>query len=145
MRVSDEPVVIERTFDATADAVWKAITELDRMRQWYFENIPSFEPEVGFRTQFSVRSGERDFVHVWTVTEAVPRKRIAYEWRYEGLAGDSTVVWELTEEGEATRLRLAVEVREDFPDEIPEFRRESCVAGWEYFIGERLKGYLDKS
>jgi hypothetical protein len=39
---------------------------------------------------------------------------------------------------------LTVEVLEDFPDDIPEFRRESCIGGWNYFINHRLKEYLDK-
>ena len=142
MRVDEEPVVVERTFGASAEAVWKAITEVDQMRQGYFDNIPSFEPEVGFQTQFSTRSGDRDFMHMWTVTEVAPLKKIAYDWRYEGYSGDSTVVWELSEQGESTTVRLTTQIREDFPQDIPEFARESCVAGWEYFIGERLKGSL---
>ncbi len=38
MKASDGPVVVEESFEATADAVWRAITEPDLMRQWYFEN-----------------------------------------------------------------------------------------------------------
>ena len=32
---------------------------------------------------------------------------------------------------------------EDFPEDIPEFSRESCNKGWEYFIQNRLKVFLD--
>jgi len=31
-------------------ALWDAITEVDQMRLWCFESIPSFKPEVGFET-----------------------------------------------------------------------------------------------
>lgn len=44
----DEPIIVEQTFNTTIDSVWKAITEIKQMRQWYFENIPTFKPEVGF-------------------------------------------------------------------------------------------------
>lgn len=142
MSIDDAPVVIETTFDESIETVWSAITEIDNMRQWYFENIPSFRPEVGFGTQFNVVSGDRDFHHVWQVTEVVPLERIAYDWRYEGYPGDSCVVFELFEEDNSTRLRLTHRTRESFPGDIPEFSRESCLGGWTYFIRERLKSFL---
>jgi hypothetical protein len=36
-------------------------------------------------------------------------------------------------------------VRETFPDDIPEFRRDSCIGGWEYLIQKSLKEYLEKA
>jgi uncharacterized protein YndB with AHSA1/START domain len=142
MKTSDDPIVVEQTFDTTLDTVWKSITEIDLMHQWYFDNIPAFKPEVGFETSFKVQSGGRDFLHLWKVTEVVPRKRISYDWRFAGYPGESSVAFELFDTGEFITLRLTVTVREDFPEDIPEFKRESCVDGWKYFIKERLKGYL---
>lgn len=142
MRATDEPVIVEETFAVPADIVWRAITDVDEMTQWFFENIPSFKPEVGFNTQFTVRSGERAFLHLWEVTEVVPMRKIVYSWKYETYPGEASVLFELTQEGESTRLKLTNIVLEDFPDDIPEFKRESCVAGWEYFIQGRLKEYL---
>ena len=46
------------------------------MIKWFFDNIPEFKPEVGFETQFNVNTGERDFHHVWTITEAIPGQKI---------------------------------------------------------------------
>ena len=69
MRKEDEPIVVEQTFNASIETVWNAITDIDQMRQWYFENIPSFEPKVGFETQFNVQCQGRDFLHMWKVTE----------------------------------------------------------------------------
>ncbi len=34
--------------------------------------------------------------------------------------------------------------RGDFPDDVPEFERESCLGGRQYFIGQALKAYLHK-
>lgn len=143
MRADDPPIVVEHTYNAPVEAVWRSLTEIDRMRQWYFDNIPSFRPEVGFETQFNVHHEGRDFLHMWKVTEVEPLKKIAYDWKFESYPGDSLVVFELSDHDGSTKLRLTVHVLEDFPDDIPEFRRESCIAGWEYFVGQSLKQFLE--
>ena len=81
---------------------------------------------------------------MWEVSEVVPLKKISYDWRYVGYAGDGSVTFDLSDQGDATSLVLTHTVRKDFPDDVPQFKRESCLAGWRYFIGERLKGYLEK-
>jgi uncharacterized protein YndB with AHSA1/START domain len=144
MKGNNEPIVVEQVFEASRDAAWRAITELDQMRQWYFEAIPAFKPEVGFETQFNVPCNERDFLHVWKVTDVVPLKMIRYDWRYEGYPGDSFVTFELSEADGATTLKLTHRVRESFPEDIPEFRRESCLEGWTYFIRKSLREFLEK-
>ncbi len=55
-------------FGTTVDAVWKSVTEIDLMQQWFLDNIPSFIPEVGFETRFNIESQDRSFLHLWTVT-----------------------------------------------------------------------------
>jgi uncharacterized protein YndB with AHSA1/START domain len=115
------------------------------MRQWYFENIPSFEPEVGFETQFNIHNEGRDFLHLWKVTEVIPLKKIKYSWKFEGYPGASFVAFELFEHSAGTKLRVSTEIIEDFPDDIPEFRRESCLGGWTFFITNRLRDFLEKT
>ncbi|MDQ7816039.1 MAG: SRPBCC domain-containing protein [Melioribacteraceae bacterium] len=144
MKVSDELIIVEETFNSPIEFVWAALTEIEQMRLWYFDNIPSFKPEVGFKTQFDVRSETRNFTHKWKVTEIIPTKKIKYEWTYEGYTGRSTTLFELFSQENSTKLILTVEVLEDFPDDIPEFKRESCIGGWNYFINNRLKEYLNK-
>jgi uncharacterized protein YndB with AHSA1/START domain len=34
--MKNEPFVIERTLNASAERVWKAITDKDQMKEWYF-------------------------------------------------------------------------------------------------------------
>ena len=51
MEKGDPPIIVEHSFDASAETVWRAITDVDQMRQWYFENIPDFRAEVGFRDE----------------------------------------------------------------------------------------------
>jgi uncharacterized protein YndB with AHSA1/START domain len=49
-----QPFVLERVFDAPATNVWKAITQNDYLKQWYF-NIPDFKAKVGFEFTFESR------------------------------------------------------------------------------------------
>jgi hypothetical protein len=44
-----------------------------------------------------------------------------------------------------TQFTVTTKVIEDFPNDIPEFARESCIGGWNYFIKERLDKFLNKS
>lgn len=45
------------------------------MKQWFFENIPAFQPEIGFEIRFNVNSGEINFLHVWNITDVIPYKK----------------------------------------------------------------------
>lgn len=54
MKIDEDPVVVEQIFEQAIEIVWKAITDVNEMRQWFFDNIPEFSPEVGFKTQFNV-------------------------------------------------------------------------------------------
>ena len=142
MKKGDAPVVVEQTFNKSIDTVWNSITEVDQMRQWYFENIPSFKSEVGFETQFNVSCHDRNFLHQWKVTEVVPKQLITYHWKYERYSGDSFVTFELSRQNDVTTLTLTHRIVESFPDDIPEFKRESCLEGWTFFIKKSLKEYL---
>nr|WP_321237152.1 SRPBCC family protein [uncultured Psychroserpens sp.] len=142
MKISEGPIQVSHVFDCSKSHLWKAITNVEDMRQWFFDNIPDFEPKVGFKTEFSVASEDRIFPHVWEITEVILLKKIVYRWNYKNYKGDSVVTFELTEENNQTVLTLTAEVIEDFPDNIPEFKRESCIAGWNYFIKDSLAKYL---
>lgn len=142
MKESDPPIVVEESFEARPETVWAAITNEEMMREWFFPNIPSFSPRVGFETQFLIQNEGRDFHHLWIVTEVHPQKMIELNWRYKDYPGDSYVTFELEQEGGGTKLTVEARVMESFPDDVPEFRRESGIAGWKYFINERLKAYL---
>ena len=144
MKVSDEPIIVEQSFQNSKEEVWSAITELKHMQEWFFDLIEEFEPKIGFKTRFALQSGERTFTHLWEITEVVPLQKITNRWRYNEYLGDSSVKFELNEKAGSTLLRLSSEVIADFPDDIPEFKRESGVQGWNYFIGKQLKAYLEK-
>lgn len=56
--MKQEPFVIERTYNAPIKKAWKAITDKDKMKQWYFD-IASFKPEVGFEFEFTAGSADK--------------------------------------------------------------------------------------
>lgn len=142
MKRSDPPIVVEQHFSVRLVRLWKALTDPGEMRQWFFEQIPDFRAEVGFHTEFAVAHKGRTFTHRWTIREAEPLKKIVYNWNYPEYAGDSNVCFELESGESGSILRVSTEVLEDFPGDIPEFKRESCLAGWEYFIQKSLPEYL---
>ena len=137
------PIIAEQSFNIPIEKVWNAITEVEQMRQWYFDNIPDFRPEVGFETRFNVQSNGMDFMHLWKITEVIPQKKIAYSWNYEDYDGDAWVEFELSEKLNGTELTLSCFGIESFSNDIPDFTRESCQAGWDYFIKDSLPKFLE--
>ena|SRR5665213_1803919 len=138
-----EPFVIERTYNAPADKVWEAITDKDKMKQWYFD-LKEFKPEVGFEFQFSGGSKEKTYLHLCKITEVIKGIKLTHSWQYDGYPGESFVTFELFPEGGKTRLKLTHAGLETFPAET-DFSRESFTKGWTYIIGKSLPEYLEKA
>ena len=138
------PVVVEQTYKSTISKVWNAITDENKMRKWYFENMKSFRPVVGFETEFTAQSNGVDYLHIWKITDVVSEKRITYKWKFGGFPGEALVTFEISKENNLTKLRLTEVGIESFPQNDPDFSRKSWYDGWNYFICERLKDYLDK-
>jgi len=143
--MSNDPIVIERNYNAPVSKVWNALTDNNEMKQWYF-NIPEFKPEVGFEFQFTAEGKEGEkFVHLCKVMEVVPGKKLTYSWRYEGFEGDSFVTFELSAEGEKTKLKLTHAGLETFPVIANNaFAKENFVEGWNYITGTSLKQFVEK-
>jgi uncharacterized protein YndB with AHSA1/START domain len=137
----DEPLVVERTFDAPASLVWKALTDKEDIKQWSFD-IPEFAPKVGFEFQFYGESEGVKYLHRCKITEAIPNKRLAYTWRYDGYAGDSLVSFDLFAEADKTRVRLTHEGLETFP-RLPAFAKANFVQGWTQILGSSLKDFVE--
>jgi len=142
-KTSANPVIVERTIDAPVEIVWQAITDKDRMKEWYF-NLEDFRPEVGFEFRFpgQGRKGE-SYLHICKVTEVIPLRKLTYSWNYQGYEGMSKVTFELTEESNRTKLKLTHQGLETFPKH-PDFSPESFMEGWTGLIGTSLKNYLEK-
>jgi uncharacterized protein YndB with AHSA1/START domain len=141
--MKQEPFVLERTLNAPIEIVWKAITDKDEMKKWYFD-IQSFRPEVGFEFAFEGTNEGKTFLHLCKITEVVRNKKLSYSWRYEGYTGISLLTFELSPEGEKTNLKLTHEGLETFPQNLPDFARKNFVAGWNYIIDKSIQEYLEK-
>ncbi len=98
--------------------VWQAITDPDQMRQWFFAAIDAFAPERGFATRFNVRSGDRDYPHLWRVTEAVPPTK---DWSTtgstKGSPGNPSWFGSLAAIDDGTKLTLTHTGIETFPQD----------------------------
>jgi Uncharacterized conserved protein len=137
------PIIIEQVLNASVEKVWNAITNGEEMNIWYFKEMESFEPIVGFETQFSVFANGVSYLHKWTVTEVVSLKKLSYEWKYPDYPGDSYIQFELTDENGMTKLKFSHFGIESFPQDSHDFSRESFTNGWNYIIGKSLKEFLE--
>ena len=143
MKKTDPPIIVEQVFYLPKEKVWAAITEHEQMVQWFFDNVDSFQPEIGFYTKFVTKVEDRKYTHQWKITDVVPGEKITYHWSYQEYPeAAGQVDFELTEQDGKTTLRLTNTILEDFPENIPEFNRQACIGGWEYFIRQQLKDYL---
>jgi len=138
-----EAVILERTFDAPVGRVWTALTDVDQMRQWYFD-LKEFKPEIGFEFEFIVEHEGNSYRHLCRVTDVVPEQKIAYTWRYKGEPGDSLVTFELFADGHKTRLKLTHAGIETFP-KTPAYARKNFETGWTAIIGSELKQFVESS
>jgi uncharacterized protein YndB with AHSA1/START domain len=98
-------VQVERevTFPVPPDEVWEALTEPERLEEW-FANDVELDPRPGGAGVFRWENGEERRA---TVREAEPGERLVLDWDDEG-----EVEFSLEEVEEGTRLT----VRETTPD-----------------------------
>lgn len=136
------PLVVEQTYSAPAKAVWEALTDNAKMKQWYFD-LKEFKAEPDFEFDFSGGPPEKTYLHKCVVKEVIPFKKLSHTWRYEGYQGDSLVIWELFDEGDQTKVRLTHAGLETFPDD-PDFARSNFEMGWNHITGISLKEFLEQ-
>ena len=143
--IKSQPVLVERVFDAPIKKVWQAITDKDQMKTWYFI-LDEFKPELGFQFTFSGKGQKgEEYLHLCTITDILEPSRLQYSWRYKNHPGYSLVTFKLFEIGNQTRLVLSHHGLETFPQDKPDFARNSFNAGWNEIINISLKGFLEKT
>ena len=136
-------VSVKQDVSLSKETLWKAITDNSHMRKWYFENIPDFKAELGFKTSFKVYSSGKLFTHIWQITDVQPLKKLSYSWQYKEYQGKATIHFIIEETPNGVQLEVLTENFSSFPKDIAEFKYESCLAGWNYFIKERLPAYIE--
>jgi uncharacterized protein YndB with AHSA1/START domain len=140
--MKSESVVIERTYSAPIEKVWKALTSSGDMKEWYFD-IPGFKAEVGCEYQFVGGTVKKKYLHLCKVTAVIPGRKLTHSWKYDGYEGMSSVTFEIEPEGSATKLTLTHEGLETFPQSNPDFARKNFVEGWTYIAGTALKKFVE--
>lgn len=143
--LTSDAIIKEVLLDATPGKVWKAITDKNEMKQWYFD-LKEFKPVPGFEFEFEGGPDDRIYVHQCKVVEVIPLKKLSYTWSYRGYRGTTLVSFDLFEEGERTRLKLTHEGLESFAvNNNPDLDRKNFDAGWSHIIGTSIKYYIEKS
>ncbi len=137
-------VKIEKLLAASPQKVWDALTEKDKMKEWYFD-LSDFKAVVGFQFSFAGKGHKgQEYIHLCKVIEVIPFKKLVYSWQYEGIDGYSEVCFELLEEGEFTKVLLTHTGLESFPKNNPDFAKGSFTEGWTTLIQTFLPEYLNK-
>lgn len=138
----NDPVIIERTYNASIEKVWAAITDEHQMRKWYFD-IPGFKAEKNFEFQFTGGPDDgKQYLHLCKIIEVIPLRKLTHSWRYEGYPGESFVTWELFAEGDQTRVTLTHAGLASFGTTNPDLARDNFEQGWTDIIGNMLPAFL---
>ncbi len=140
--MKNEPLVVERHYDAPIQKVWEAITDNSKMKQWYFD-ISDFRAEQGFEFQFYGSKDDKTYLHLCKVTAVVPGKKLTYSWRYKDFPGESFVTFELFDESGGTRLVLTHAGLETFTADNPDFAKENFNQGWNQILGTNLRKFVE--
>ena len=142
--MENETVKITCPYDAPVSMVWKALTEKDRMKKWYFD-LKDFIAEEGFVFSFlGGPSPDRQYTHICEVTESILERKLSYTWKYEGYEGISMVSFAFEPIGNTTCLILTHKDIGTFPFENPDFDISNFKEGWSQIINSSLKNYLEE-
>jgi uncharacterized protein YndB with AHSA1/START domain len=136
------PLIKEFDYNASIEQVWQALTDVDKMKQWYFPQLQQFEPIVGYQFQFA--DEDSAYQKEWVVTEVKEARTLAHSWAYKGYAGSSQVIFELFANENTTRLKVTQTAIESFPAHA-DFKRERFEWGWDLLLGQNLRQLLDHS
>jgi uncharacterized protein YndB with AHSA1/START domain len=138
--------LLSRTYATPLELVWKAITEKDQLKQWYFDFSEGFQLQVG--STFTWAGCDHDgkqWMHKGEMLEIIENKKLVHSWEYPDYSGTSVVSWELTKVDEnTTQLDFKHEFIAPFDATEPSLRRESFVEGWTQILNMSLVEYLEK-
>ncbi|WP_312901080.1 SRPBCC family protein [Chryseobacterium taichungense] len=137
------PIIIEQKVNAPAEKVWKALTDKNEMKIWYFD-IPDFILETGKVFNFYEPGDERKYHHQAEILEIIHGNKFKHTWYYPDFSDKkTTVIWELVPEGDRTLIRLTHDDIDHFEDLGENFSREAFNEGWRGIIGQSLKSYVE--
>lgn len=114
-------LIVTRTFDASPDEVWDALTTAERINRWLMP--VSGDLRLGGRYQLEGNAGGE-------ITACEPPERLSVTWEYDGTSWvDAT----LTPDGTKTRLRLEHSAPVP-PEKWEQFGPGAVGIGWELML-----------
>lgn len=138
------PITVQYKINAPAEKIWKALTDKNEMKSWYFD-IQDFALETGKEFNFYEPGGENKYHHQGEILEIIPNQKLKHTWSYPDFSALKTVVtWELLHEGGQILVKLTHENIENFKDLGDGFSRDNFTQGWNTILGQSLKEYLEK-
>jgi uncharacterized protein YndB with AHSA1/START domain len=136
-------LIFERTYSASITRVWKAITDKNQMKEWYFE-LEEFKAQPGFEFSFYGGKDGKKYLHKCKVIEARPVNKLSYSWSYDGYPGTSLVTFDLEElPAGKTKLTLTHSGLDSFPANEPDLAAENFSEGWNYITGTSLRDFVE--
>lgn len=137
-----EPIIISFTFDTPIDTVWKALSEEDQLKKWYFP-VENYQFEIGKEFTFYESAETKTYLHKARFLNIIDHKLIEYTWEHPSHSkGTSIVRWELQEDGDKTKVTLTHTGTESFIDAGPAFTKANYEMGWNAIVGTMLRNHL---
>ena len=140
----EKTVTKEFIYNTSPEKLWKALTEKEQMKLWYFD-LEEFMPVGGFEFRFWGVTEKRKYLHLCRITQVVEGRKISHIWSYDGIPGSTLLTFEIEPQGDGkTRLKLSHTGFETFPKDNPDLKVENFIEGWTAILGTSLKDYLEK-
>lgn len=137
-----KPIVVTQVFNVPISEVWKALTEVNNLKNWYFP-VKNFELEVGKTfTFYESETGSR-FFHACTMLQIIPEQLLEHSWTHPNDSkGTSVLKWELASEGTGTKVTLTHTGAENFADAGADFSVANFEMGWNAILKTMLRNFL---
>jgi uncharacterized protein YndB with AHSA1/START domain len=148
--VAGDPIEREILIEASAEIVWRVITEPEHISRWFSDEASvqqraATDGALTWRPGGRGGSGGSGMVVPIRVVEVEPHRRFSFRWGHpEGTGADernsALVEFILTAEAHGTRLRVhesGIEAVTHDEDEQARYR-EDHEQGWERHLGEML-------
>lgn len=132
-----------QVYNHPVEVVWRALSEESALRKWFFP-VQDYQFENGREFSFYETEDSQRYLHKCRFTEIIPKRLIVYTWEYPKLSsGKSLVQWELEQLDGQTRLTLTHSGLETFADAGDDFKPENFQFGWDHFVHDILRLYLN--
>ncbi len=139
-----EKVIVQSFLNASPERIWRALTNKDEMKNWYFD-IPDFKLELHHQFNFYEPGNEKKYHHLCEITEIISERKLQHTWAYPDFSPNKTLVtWEIIAFENGCNLQLSHSGLEKFAHLGEEFSLKNFEEGWEININQSLKDFVEK-